>query len=66
MTHPVTLVLFFFLSNLFTIICWCTAEALTGYKILEFTCPRLETDEDMQKLIGKQILHAWADKDRQG
>ena len=41
------------------------AQAPTGYKILE-SCPRLETDEDMQKLIGKQILHAWDDKDRQG
>ena len=41
------------------------AQAPTGYKILE-SCPRLETNEDMQKLIGKQILHAWDDKDRQG
>ena len=28
------------------------AQAPTGYKILE-SCPRLETDEDMQKLISK-------------
>jgi hypothetical protein len=33
------------------------AQAPPGYKILE-SCPSLETHEDMQNLIGKQILHA--------
>ena len=41
------------------------AQAPSGYKILE-SCPSLETDENMQNLIGMQILHAWDDKDRQG
>ena len=41
------------------------AQAPSGYKILE-SCPSLETDENMQNLIGTQILHAWDDKDRQG
>ena len=41
------------------------AQAPSGYKILE-SCPSLETDENMQNLIGKQILYAWDDKDRQG
>jgi hypothetical protein len=41
------------------------AQAPPGYKILE-SCPSLETHEDMQNLIGKQILHAWDDKDRLG
>ena len=41
------------------------AQAPSGYKILE-SCPSLETDENMQDLIGTQILHAWDDKDRQG
>ena len=29
-------------------------------------CPSLETDENLQNLIGTMILHAWDDKDRQG
>ena len=33
------------------------AQAPSGYKILE-SCPSLETDENMQNLIGTQILHA--------
>ena len=41
------------------------AQAPSGYKILE-SCPSLETDENMQNLIGTQIRHAWDDKDRQG
>ena len=42
-----------------------TAQAPSGYKILE-SCPSLETDENLQNLIGMKILHAWDDKDRQG
>jgi len=50
--------------------CWCgvtplptprsprATQAPPGYKILE-SCTSLETHEDMQNLIGKQILHAW-------
>ena len=30
------------------------------------SCPSLETDENIQNLIGTKILHAWNDKDRQG
>ena len=41
------------------------AQAPSGYKILD-SCPSLETEENMQELIGTQILHAWDDKDRQG
>ena len=41
------------------------AQALSGYKILE-SCPTLETDQNIQNLIGTRILHAWDDKDRQG
>ena len=41
------------------------AQAPSGYKILE-SCPSLETDENLQNLIGTKILHAWDDKDRQG
>ena len=41
------------------------AQAPSGYKILD-SCSRLETNENRQKLIGTQILHAWDDKDRQG
>jgi len=39
--------------------------APSGYKILE-SCPSLETDENLQNLLGTKILHAWDDKDRQG
>ena len=39
------------------------AQAPSGYTILE-SCLSLETHEDMQNLIGKQILHDWDDKDR--
>ena len=42
-----------------------TAQAPSGYKILE-SCPSLQTDENLQNLIGTKILHAWDDKDRQG
>ena len=41
------------------------AQAPSGYKILD-SCPGLETDENLQELIGTQILHAWIDKDKQG
>jgi len=41
------------------------AQAPSGYKILE-SFPSLETDENIQNLIGTKILHAWDDKDRQG
>jgi len=41
------------------------AQAPSGYKILE-SCPSLETDQNIQNLIGTRILHAWYDKDRQG
>ena len=41
------------------------AQAPSGYKILE-SCPSLETDENIQNLIGTKILHVWDDKDRQG
>jgi len=41
------------------------AQAPSGSKILE-SCPSLETDENLQNLIGTEILHAWDDKDRQG
>ena len=41
------------------------AQAPSKYKILE-SCPSLETEENMRELIGVQILHAWAYKDRQG
>ena len=41
------------------------AQAPSGFKILD-SCPSLETDENMQELIGTQILHDWDDKDRQG
>jgi len=40
------------------------AQVPCGYQILD-SCPRLETDENMQELIGMQILHAWDNKDRQ-
>ena len=40
-------------------------QAPSGYKILE-SCPSLETDENLQNLIGTKILNAWDDKDRQG
>jgi len=39
-------------------------QAPSGYKILE-SCPTLETDQNIQNLIGTRILHAWDDKDRQ-
>ena len=42
-----------------------TAQAPSGYKILE-SCPSLETDENIQNLIGTKILHDWDNKDRQG
>ena len=42
-----------------------TAQAPSVYKILE-SCRSLETDENLQNLIGTKILHAWDDKDRQG
>ena len=41
------------------------AQTPSGYKILE-SCPSLETDENIQNLIGTKILHAWDNKDRQG
>jgi hypothetical protein len=37
----------------------------SGYMILD-SCPSLETDENLQGLIGTQIIHAWDDKNRQG
>ena len=40
------------------------AQAPSGYKILD-SCPGLETDENLQELIGTQILHALDDKDKQ-
>ena len=40
-------------------------QSPSGYKILE-SCPSVETEENMQELIGAQTLHAWDDKDRQG
>jgi len=42
-----------------------SSPAPSGYKILE-SCPSLETDENIQNLIGTKILHACDDKDRQG
>ena len=42
-----------------------TAQAPSAYKIFE-SCRSLETDENLQNLIGTKILHAWDDKDRQG
>ena len=41
------------------------APVPSGYKILD-SCPSLETDDNLQELIGTQILHAWDDKDRLG
>jgi len=41
------------------------ARAPSGYKILE-SCPSLETDQNIQNLIGTKILHACDDKDREG
>ena len=41
------------------------AQDPSKYKILE-SCPSLETEENMRKLIGAQILHVWDDQDRDG
>jgi len=41
------------------------AQAPSGYQILE-SCPSLESDHNIQILIGTRILHAWDNKDRQG
>ena len=40
------------------------AQAPSGYKILD-SCRSLETEKNMQELIGTQILHAWDKKDGQ-
>ena len=41
------------------------AQAPSGIEIFE-SCPSLETDENIQNLIGTKILHVWDDKNRQG
>ena len=41
------------------------AQAPSGYEILELWLS-LETDVNIQNLIGTKILHTWDDTDRQG